>query len=148
MMNAARPRIIIYETGLRWSAAWRRCDAAPSRLVTVNSLAECRKLLDAAPASVVVAEFSAMTGEDVLPWLAKRMFGRCESALIIVGGATIEPWRWRLMEFGALLVVTSERQLPEGCRAARRQLQRWTTPELGFRERIWESLPWRGDKLD
>ncbi len=148
MTNVARPKIIICETGLRWSAAWRRCDVASSRLVTVNTLSECRKLLDEAPASVVVVEFSAMTSGDVLQWLAERTFGRCESAVILVGDAAIEPRRWRLMECGALLVVANERQLPEACRAARRHLQRWKTPELGFRERIWESLPWGGDELN
>lgn len=144
-MSAARPKVILWEADLRWNAAWRRCVGAPSRLVAVKSPAEIRKALAEAPASVVVVEFSAVPRDALLEWLAERTFGQCDWAVMLVGGAELEPWRWRLMELGAMLVVTSERDLPAACDAARRHLQRWKPPELGLRERIWESLPW-GDE--
>jgi hypothetical protein len=133
----SRPVVILCESTPRWAAAWRRCDDT-SRLRSVPSLAGARDQLVAAPASVLAIDANHVASEALIEALAwsTRPFA------IVLGDAALEVHRWTLMECGAALVVTNERQLPPACRAARRHLERWRAPELTFRERVWESLPW------
>ncbi|MDZ4782019.1 MAG: hypothetical protein SGJ19_17360 [Planctomycetia bacterium] len=142
-MSDSRPVILICESGLRWTAAWRRGDAqVKARLETVNSLAACEERLRSAPASFLVLEASLGGMPVLLEWLTLQFIERQELAVAIVGDTSLNEWRYGLMERDAILVATSERQLPAVCTAAQRHVSSWQPRELSMRERTLNSLPW------
>ena len=79
---------------------------------------------------------------ELLDWLTLQLMEQREIAVAVVGDAFLNDWRYELMERGANLVATSERQLPAVCAAAVRHVSSWQPNELTMRERILEMLPW------
>jgi hexokinase len=142
-MTSSRPAIIICEKGFRWTAAWRRCNVAGStHVVTVDSLSAVDERFQLAAGSFVVAEGDEAGMPDLLEWLTRQLTDHREIAVAVVGGSGLRMCRYELMERGALLVATSERQLPAVCAAAQRHASRWRPRALALRERIRDRLPW------
>jgi hypothetical protein len=136
-----RPRILLCAGDPRWESAWRRADAA-APIIRAASLDSCRTFRAVAPASVVVLELPHVSPAEVLAWLAERPRWRDDGMTILLGDASLEPARFQLLECGADLVVTNERQVPEAAKCARRHLAHWDESQLTFRERVWAKLPW------
>lgn len=142
--NCGTPKVLLCVADLRWEAAWRRADTS-APIARVATLVECLEHWSVAPASVAVIEFAAFPPLELLGFLAGRPRLRDRGLVILVGGAALDDLRFDLMECGADLVVSSERQLPEVCRCARRHLKRWKPPEWTVRERVWSMLPWSAE---
>jgi len=139
--STVRPTIVMLASGPRWEAAWRRSEAA-APIRNVATLDDCRRRLAASPDSIIVLDASACPPDELVAFLATGRLSDRRGLVVIVGDAALEAHRWQLMECGADWVVTSERQLPEVALLVRGRLARWSPCDLGWRERIWLTLPW------
>src|SRR5689334_17982593 len=76
-------KLIVFEKTSHWAAALRlHLKSQPPRLVETRSWADCRAVLDAAPASLVAVEVTTANLEAALEWMQAllRQYPLCRIA--------------------------------------------------------------------
>lgn len=147
--DPAAPGVIVCERDGHWAVALRR--ELPRRGVRVHetrSLPECWDMLDARPASFLVAELTRTNATALLDRVARLPRDFPLARLAVVAARSLERWEWLMREAGAVHFAVSPRRLRPLARVASHHLEQVPKPQRTLTERIWASLPWRGSLRD
>lgn len=147
-------RLIVCERSGRWASALRRTAGEPAFAIReTRNWDDAWTELEAAPASLVVRELAPpqldrfdrleRLADDCLQTARERP--RCR--LVFVGDVAGRPdasgeVERLLREWGAVLIVRTERELDRVVRIARRHLGSGPVAERGWRESLFDRLPW------
>jgi hypothetical protein len=144
--RAGPAKFIVCESGSSWVVGLRReAGSWPIRIHETRSLDECRRLLDACPASFLVVELTRAGLEGLLALLARIGRDYPWARLAVVAPRELVAAEWLLREAGAVHFVTSPRQVTGLIRTARRHCEAVPRPRLSPAEEIWTSLPWKAE---
>ena len=136
-------KLIVCESGSSWTVGLRReAGTWPIRIHETRSIEECRRLLDAHPASFLVLELTRAGLEGLLRFLARIGRDYPWARAAVVAPREMAAAEWLLREAGAVHFVASPRQLAGLVRTARRHCQAAAQPRRSPAEEIWASLPW------
>ena len=140
--GAVAARLIVCERSGRWAVALRRELAAAVRVRESRSLADCREMLAAAPASFVVVELTPGNAALLLRQMARFPGDFPLARLAVVADRSLADYEWLMREAGAVHFVCSPRQSGPLASLAARHLAQAPAPRLSLTQHIWASLPW------
>jgi hypothetical protein len=138
-----KPCLIVCERKGIWAAAARRRLPSEIRVRETRSLADCRREMTAAPASLVVVEVTQASLSGALELVADAR-RRCPlTRVAAVADRGCEAYEWLLREAGAIHFSTSPRDADVLVRLAVRHAARLPAARTSFAAEIWDSLPWQ-----
>ena len=107
-----------------------------------SGVAAIPRLLDAAPASMVVLETTAETLAGVLSLLSQIPETWPAARAVVAVDEQTTNYRTTIREAGAIHVVRSLSDLDEVAEMTLKHFERLKSPENSWRDEIWETLPW------
>ena len=139
---ASKPSIVVCERRGIWAAGLRRHLPRQLRVCETRTLADCRRELTAAPASLVVVELTESNVAGALDLVVDVVRSFPWARVVAVAERGWEPYEWLLREAGAIHFITSPRKADMLARLAVRHVARLPVPPTTLVAEIWDSLPW------
>jgi hypothetical protein len=138
----SRSEVIICDPHGLWTAALARRLDAEFRLRQLVSLRECSAQLAIAPSSLMAIHVTPKNLVAVLDWMLSMSESYPLARAIALVDRRLAQDEWLLREAGAVVVVTSQRDLAGIEQVVRQHLARSPRSPVTRSEQIWQSLPW------
>ncbi len=137
-------RFLICEASNRWTVAlrWGLAGDQPRPLVARN-LDDCWQTLKKSPASFVALEVNESNLESIVQRLQELRSRFPQARAAVMCDRSLGWSQWLVREAGAVHVAVSTRDMATVIRLADRHLAGIRRPEVGFRQSVWDRLPWQ-----
>jgi hypothetical protein len=137
-------KLLVCERAAHWAVALRRelRGIGGIQVEETRSLAECWRVLAAAPASFVVVEATPVNLEGLLRRLARRERQFPAAMVAVVAERRLSDHEWLLREAGAVHFACSTRGSRQLAVVALWHLARAPVVEKPLTEQLWARLPW------
>lgn len=137
-------RFLICEASDRWTVAlrWGLAGNQPQLRVTRN-LDDCWQTLQESPASFVAIEVNESNLELIVRRLQELRSSFPQARAAVMCDRSLAWSQWLVREAGAVHVAVSTRDMTTVIRLADRHLAGVRRPEVGFRQSVWDRLPWQ-----
>ncbi len=136
--------LLVCESSNRWTVALRwGLGSDPARLTVTHDWNDCWMRLEDAPASFLALELNEVNLESSVGRLqdVARKFPQARASVMC--DRSLAACQWVMREAGAVHVAVSARDIAALIRLAQRHFEAVRQPEVGYRQGVWDRLPWQ-----